>query len=174
MHDESLERLFGRPDRVGECTDRELADLGIPSLAAALDALPAPALLDVELKESPLDSFFSDLVRARGQGAEGVVISSFSPDTLRGVARVAPAWPLWLNVESIDAAAQVHDLPCTGIAAALALLSDECLERWRTAGLEIAAWTARTAGEAAWGRDGRLAALCVEGEALASLRATRR
>ena len=174
MHDETLERLFGRPDRVAEWTDRELADLGIPSLAAALDALPAPALLDVELKEPPLESFFSDLVRARGQGAEGVVISSFAPDTLRDVARVAPTWPLWFNVESVDEAAQVHDLPCTGIAAALALLNDERLERWRAAGLEIVAWTARTAEEAAWGRDVRLTALCVEGEALASLRGARR
>ena len=159
---------------MGECTNRELADLGIPSLAAALEAIPAHVLLDIELKEAPAESFFSDLAGSRGQGAEGVVISSFSPDALRDVARVAPAWPLWLNAESIAEAAKVLDLPCTGIAAALALLSDERLERWRASGLEIAAWTARTAEAAAWGRDARLTALCVEGEALASLRGTRR
>ena len=53
LHDETLERVQGRPERADELTAAALEDLGIPSLADVLAALPRRAFLDVELKGGP-------------------------------------------------------------------------------------------------------------------------
>jgi glycerophosphoryl diester phosphodiesterase len=50
LHDETLKRVYGRPDRVDELTVEPLEAVGIPTLADALAAIPRRAFLDVELK----------------------------------------------------------------------------------------------------------------------------
>jgi glycerophosphoryl diester phosphodiesterase len=46
LHDETLDRLWNVPRRVGELTLAELSELGIPSLAEALDAIPVQVMVD--------------------------------------------------------------------------------------------------------------------------------
>ena len=46
VHDETLERLWGVPRRVGEATLAETRELGVPELAEALDAIEAQVMLD--------------------------------------------------------------------------------------------------------------------------------
>jgi glycerophosphoryl diester phosphodiesterase len=46
LHDETLDRLWNVPRRVGELTIAELNELGIPSLAEALDAIPVQVMVD--------------------------------------------------------------------------------------------------------------------------------
>ena len=46
LHDETLDRLWNVPRRVGELTIAELGAIGIPSLAEALDAIPVQVMVD--------------------------------------------------------------------------------------------------------------------------------
>ena len=50
-HDETLERVFGRAERVADLAPAELAAAGMPTLRETLAALPPLAFLDIELKE---------------------------------------------------------------------------------------------------------------------------
>ena len=174
VHDETLDRLFGVPRRVRELSATELADLGVPTLAEALAAMPAATLIDLELKEQPTDALFTTLVAARGAEAEGVVVSSFYPGVLRVVEERAPDWSRWLNAETAAEAEQATALGCVGLSVLMDLLNDANISRWREAGLEIAAWTLRSVEGAAWASDLRLTALCVEGEGVTAARAATR
>ena len=136
--------------------------------------MPATTLIDLELKEQPTDDFFAILVAARGLEAEGIVVSSFYPGVLRAVQERAPGWSRWLNAESAEEAEQATQLGCVGLSVAMELLNDANINRWRDAGLEVAAWTLRGEQGAAWASDLRLTALCVEGEGVAAARAATR
>jgi len=174
VHDETLDRLFGVPQRVSRLSVGELAGLGVPTLAEALAAMPATTLIDLELKEQPTDDFFATLATARGPEAEGVVLSSFHPGVLRAVAERAPGWSRWLNAETTAEAEQATALGCVGVSVAMELLNDANINRWCGAGLEVAAWTLRGVQGAAWASDLRLTALCVEGEGVTAARAATR
>jgi glycerophosphoryl diester phosphodiesterase len=174
VHDETLDRLYGVPRRVSELFVTDLAEIGIPTLAQALVAMPTTTLIDLELKEQPTDALFTTLVAARGAEAEGVVLSSFSPSVLRAVEGHAPHWSRWLNAESAAEAEEAARLGCDGLSVAMDLLSDANLSRWNEAGLEIAAWTLRDAADAAWASDLRLTALCAEGDGATAARAATR
>ena len=174
VHDETLDRLFGVPRRVSELSVHELAEIGVPTLSNVLAAMPATTLIDLELKELPTDSLFAAIVGARGASAEGIVLSSFHPAVLRRVEERAPSWPRWLNAETAAEAEQANALGCVGLSVSMELLNDANINRWRAAGLEVAAWTVRDVQGAEWASDPRLTALCVEGEGIsAALAATR-
>ena len=174
VHDETLERLFGVPRRVGELSATKLAEIGVPTLTDVLAAMPATTLIDLELKEQPTDTLFPALVAARGPEAEGVVVSSFYPRVLRTVEERAPSLARWLNAETAADADQATALGCVGVSVAMELLSDASISRWRDAGLEVAAWTLRGVQGAEWASDLRLTALCVEGEGVTAARAATR
>jgi myo-inositol-1(or 4)-monophosphatase/deoxyribonuclease-2 len=174
VHDETLERLFGVPRRVGELSATKLAEIGVPTLTDVLAVMPATTLIDLELKEQPTDTLFAALVAARGPEAEGVVVSSFYPRVLRTVEERAPSLARWLNAETAADADQATALGCVGVSVAMELLSDASISRWRDAGLEVAAWTLRGVQGAEWASDLRLTALCVEGEGVTAARAATR
>jgi glycerophosphoryl diester phosphodiesterase len=46
IHDETLDRLWNVPRRVAELTIGELGEIGVPSLAEALDAIPVQVMVD--------------------------------------------------------------------------------------------------------------------------------
>jgi glycerophosphoryl diester phosphodiesterase len=174
VHDETLDRLFGVPRRVSELSVHELAEIGVPTLSDVLAAMPAATLIDLELKELPTDSLFDAIVGARGASAEGIVLSSFHPAVLRRVEERAPSWPRWLNAETAAEAEQTNALGCVGLSVSMELLNDANINRWRAAGLEVAAWTIRDVQGAEWASDPRLTALCVEGEGITAARAATR
>jgi glycerophosphoryl diester phosphodiesterase len=174
VHDETLDRLFGVPRRVSELSVHELAEIGVPTLSDVLAAMPATTLIDLELKELPTDSLFAAIVGARGASAEGIVLSSFHPAVLRRVEERAPSWPRWLNAETAAEAEQANALGCVGLSVSMELLNDANINRWRAAGLEVAAWTIRDVQGAEWASDPRLTALCVEGEGITAARAATR
>ena len=174
VHDETLDRLFEVPRRVSELSVKELAEIGVPTLSDVLAAMPATTLIDLELKELPTDSLFAAIVGARGASAEGIVVSSFHPAVLRRVEERAPSWPRWLNAETAAEAEQANALGCVGLSVSMELLNDANINRWRAAGLEVAAWTIRDVQGAEWASDPRLTALCVEGEGITAARAATR
>ncbi len=168
LHDETLQRVQGRPDRVDALTADELEAHGIPTLADALIAIGRRAFLDVELKGDHDRAVVEVLASGRGADLRNAVVSSFATATLERVAGLAPAWPRWLNSETLDALdiASATELGCRGIASWWEALHPDSIRQAHAAGLEVAAWTIRR--RTTFDRLSRLgvAAACVEAAAL--------
>ena len=145
IHDETLERVQGRPEAVADLTAAELEALGVPTLAAVLDAVPRRAFLDVELKGSHGRATVDVLTGGRGPGLERAVVSSFEPASLEVVARLAPAWPRWLNSVDLEPSsiARAVDLECRGISTSWRMIDRRSAARVRDLGLDLVAWTVR-------------------------------
>jgi glycerophosphoryl diester phosphodiesterase len=167
-HDETLTRVHGVDRRVDELTADELEDLGIPTLVAALTAIPRRAFLDVELKGDPGRGAFEALVAGRGAGLQRAVVSSFEPGTLERIGGFAPGWPRWLN--AIDASpatiATAVELGCRGISVEWHAIDRAAMVRARTAELEVAAWTVRRRPTVERLERLGVGAVCVEAAAL--------
>lgn len=168
LHDDTLQRVQGRPERPGDLTAEVLGELGVPTLADVLAAVPRRAFLDVELKGDPGRAVVEVLAAGRGADLHAALVSSFEPEPLERVAGLAPAWPRWLNTVDLEPATISHalELRCQGIAADWRSIDPGSAQRVRAAGLVLAAWTVkrRTTFQ-------RLAALgvtavCVEAAAL--------
>lgn len=145
LHDETLGRVQGRPERADALTASELERAGVPTLAAALDAVTGDAFLDVELKGAHGRAVVEVLAAGRGPSFPNAVVSSFETDTLDRIGRLVPAWPRWLNTEDLSAetVATAQDLGCRGIAAEWRVIDRGSAARVRAAGLDLAAWTVR-------------------------------
>jgi len=168
LHDETLERVVGRPERPEQLPARALEDLGVPTLADVLAALPRRAFLDVELKVDVGPAVVEVLAAGRGPNLDRAVVSSFEPAALERVARKAPAWPRWLNRRDLEPAsiALALELDCVAIAAEWHAIDPRSAARVRSAGLDLVAWTVRR--RPTFDRLARLGVLgvCVEGAAL--------
>jgi glycerophosphoryl diester phosphodiesterase len=168
LHDETLERVQGRSEPARDLRARDLEDLGVPSLANALAALPHRAFLDVDLKSRHDRAVVEVLAAGRGPGLVNAVVSSFEPDTLERIAGLVPLWPRWLNARDLEPAtiATATELECQAISVEWHAIDRDSLARARAADLQVAAWTVRRRATAA--RLGRLGlvATCVEAAAL--------
>lgn len=168
LHDETLERVQGRPERVDDLPARALEDLGVPTLASVLAALPHRAFLDVELKGRHDRAVVEVLAAGRGPGLVNAVVSSFDVHTLKRIAGLVPLWPRWLNTHDLEPAtiAIATDLECSVISVEWHAIDRDGLDRARAADLQVAAWTVRRRATAA--RLARLGvvATCVEAAAL--------
>jgi glycerophosphoryl diester phosphodiesterase len=167
-HDETLERVQRRSDRLDGLTAAALEDLGIPTLRDALAAIGPRPFLDVELKENVGRAAVEVLAAGRGPGLERAVVSSFDPGTLESIARLAPAWPRWLNCWTLDRSivATALELGCRGIALEWRAVDGGTVGLATSAGLEVASWAVRR--RPTFERLARLGvvAVCVDGPAL--------
>lgn len=167
-HDETLERVFGRPERVDSLTAQALGDLGVPALADVLGTVGRRPFLDVELKVDPGSVAVEVLAAGRGPGLTRAVVSSFHPAALERVAHLAPRWPRWLNCEALDAGtvADALALGCRGVAVEWRAIDPGSVRRAQAAGLDVASWTVHR--RPTFDRLARLGvvAVCVEGRAL--------
>jgi glycerophosphoryl diester phosphodiesterase len=168
LHDETLARVQRRPERVDQVTARDLEDLGVPSLADALAAIPHRVQLDVELKGRHDRVVVEVLAAGRGPGLVNAVVSSFDPDTLERVAGLAPAWPRWLNTRDLSTSTirRAVELGCQAIAVDFHAIDRGSIGAARARDLEIVAFTVRRRDT--FGRLQRLGviAACVEAAAL--------
>lgn len=161
-HDLNLTRVAGRRARVGELTAAELAaigldgtDVGVPTLAAALDVLrDVPVMIEVKQ------------VRPRGGRLERTIaallddhpgpccVASFNPASVRWFRRQRPRIVRVLTASpSLDLRlprvlrrrlAQLRDVPSVEPAAVsyeLAGLPNPVTDGWREAGGALIAWT---------------------------------
>jgi glycerophosphoryl diester phosphodiesterase len=168
LSDETLNRVHGVDARVDQLTASQLADHGVASLEAILTALPRRAFLDVELKGSHGRATVDVLIGGRGPGLERAVISSFEPASLEVVARLAPAWPRWLNSLDLEppSVARAVELECRGISTSWRVIDKRSVVRVRSEGLDLIGWTVRR--RPTYRRLERLgvAAVCAEAHAL--------
>lgn len=145
LHDETLTRVQGRPERVDALDAVALADLGIPALADVLATVARGAFLDVELKGRHDRAVVEVLAAGRGADLRHAVVSSFEADTLERIGGLAPLWPRWLNADDLTPStiARALELGCRGIASEWRAIDAAAMARARAADLEIAAWTIR-------------------------------
>ena len=169
LHDETLSRVQRRPGRVGALRDAELAAAGVPTLAAALAAVPAGAFLDVELKADNHGAGTGAALRAaRGESPDRAVVSSFDVRILARVGGSRPGWRRWLNVRDLRPATIeiASGLGCVGVACAWRAINERGIDRVRTAGLVLAAWTVSNAVTSRRLERAGIEAVVAEGEAL--------
>ncbi len=168
LHDATLRRVQGRPERAADLSPAELGAAGIPTLREVLAAVPAGAFLDVELKGDPGLAPIDVLEAARGGSVARTVVSSFEPATLAAVGRARPAWPRWLNAEDLSAATieRAVELGCVAVSADWRAIDERGVDRARSRGLDVAAWTVRRRRTAERLERLGVVALCVEGPAL--------
>lgn len=168
LHDETLKRVHGRPERASALTAAQLEVHGVPTLEEVLAALPHRAFLNVELKDDPGRAVVEILAAYRGADLHDAVISSFEPSILRRIAGLAPAWPRWLNCWDLDPAtiATAVALECRVVSAEWHAITPASVARVHAAGLEVAAWTVHR--RPTFERLAKLGviAICVEGAAL--------
>jgi glycerophosphoryl diester phosphodiesterase len=169
LHDETLERVQGRPDAVADLTAEALRGAGIPALADVLATLPAEAFLDVELKGEGHGKATADVLRAgRGKAPDAAAISSFDAATLREMGRLLPDWPRWLNSADLgtDTIASATSLGCRAVAVQWKAITASAFKHARAAGLEVVAWTLTRPPSVERLRQMGVVAVCVEGPAL--------
>ncbi len=168
LHDETLTRVQGRPERVDALPSATLGELGVPTLQDVLVALPRGAFLDVELKGFHDRTIVEVLAAGRGADLRRAVVSSFEAETLERVGSLAPTWPRWLNADDLSPAtvARAVELRCRGIAAEWHAIDGAAMRRARAADLEVAVWTVRRRSTFARLAALGVAAICVEAAAL--------
>lgn len=167
-HDDTLQRVHGRPEAVAALQSGELSDIGVPSLADVLAAVGRHPFLDVEIKVDGGLAVVEVLAAGRGPELHRAVVSSFDPRALVSIAHRAPGWPRWLNTVTLDRAVLrvALELGCRGVAVDWRALGPASVGLARRAGLEVAAWTVRR--RSMFDRLAGLGviAVCVEGAAL--------
>ncbi len=167
-HDATLARVHGRPERVDSMTAAALGGLGVPTLAEVLATVGRRVFLDIELKGDPGAAVVGVLAAGRGPALEHAVVSSFERAALERVARLAPAWPRWLNASWLDGAtlATARDLGCRAVALDWRAIDERAVETAQAAGLEVASYTVRR--RTTFDRLARLGviAICAEAAAL--------
>ncbi|HET9085102.1 MAG TPA: glycerophosphodiester phosphodiesterase [Candidatus Limnocylindrales bacterium] len=144
-HDDTLSRVFGRTSRLDAMTARDLEDVGVPTLADALAIIPHSATINVDLKGLHDRAVVETLAAGRGPGLVNGVISSFLPETLERIGRLAPGWPRWLNARHVSADT-IHtalSLGCQAVSLEFHAIDPDSFEAARSAGLDVAAWTVR-------------------------------
>jgi len=168
LHDETLERVQGRPERPEALSVGELGGAGIPTLADILEAAGGTPFLDVELKGEPVAAVIPVLEAARGTSLPRTVVSSFETETLEWLAAQRPGWPRWLNAMDPGPAtvALAVELGCAGLSVEWTTIDEGAMRRARKAGLDVAAWTVRRRATAARLERLGVVALCVEASAL--------
>lgn len=168
IHDATLERTHGRADRVDAIADRELEDLGIPTLEQVLATVGPRPFLDVELKVDVGPAAVQVLAAGRGPELHRAVVSSFDHGTLEHLGHRAPDWPRWLNTTRLgpEEIAAALDLGCRGLAVEWHALNPRTVGAARSAGLEVAAWTVRRRPTLRRLEGLGVVAVCVEAAAL--------
>lgn len=168
IHDATLARVQRVEARVDELSADELEVHGVPTLEAVLATLPRRAFLDVELKGDPGRAAVDVLTAGRGPRLERAVVSSFEPDTLERVGRLAPSWPRWLNAMDLSPGTirVAMELECRGISAEWRAIDPAAMARARAAEVDVAAWTVRRRPTAARLERLGVVAICAEAAAL--------
>lgn len=167
LHDPSLERVQRVDARPAELTALELAGLGIPTLAEVLERVPRRAFLDVELKADLGRAVVEVLAAGRGAELRRAVVSSFEVTAIERIRGLAPAWPCWLNRDTLRPGdvRLARELGCVGVSVDWHAIDAAGLDRAWALDLEVAAWTVRDPRVARRLEAAGVVALCVEGRA---------
>lgn len=164
VHDPTLRRLAGRPDRVGRLTAAELADVAVagtdqtvPSLAGALDRLgDAPTMVEVKVARPGLARLAAAVATVLDAHRGPVCVASFHPGVLTWFRRHRPHVLRVLTSAAADqlslpgpfarrlaGLAPLDRVDPQAVSYGLAGLPNPGVDRWRAAGGTVLAWTVR-------------------------------
>jgi len=168
VHDETLARVHGRPERVDQLPATELAAVGVATLAEVLDVIGPRAFLDVEFKAPPTTAALDVLRARRGEDPLQTAVSSFYSEIVASLTQARVPWPIWLNSRTLSPGVieAARDLGCSGVSANWRAIDSLTAAAVLGAGLTLAAWTVRRPDT--FRRLERLgvSAMCVEAAAL--------
>lgn len=174
LHDETLARVQRMPLTCSTLTAAQLAEHGVPTLAAVLGAIGCDPFLDVELKE-PVQGAIDVLELERGRVEDdgrsvvrNTVLSSFHAPILAWLRAKRPAWVRWLNANDLspDTIKLATSLGCQAISVTWQSIDAVGVARAAEAGLAVAAWTVRDADDYRRLEALGVTAVCVEAGAL--------
>ena len=173
LHDATLARVQGRPERADSLTAAQLRELGVPTLADVLSACGPEAFLDIELKEDLGTTALEPIRVARGLpdgSLSNAVVSAFEAASISTIRRLAPAVACWLNVDDLESATLdlAVALGCRGISADWRAIDARTAAAAARAGLDLAAFTFTNRRTLARLERLGVVAACVEGAALAA------
>ncbi len=174
LHDETLARVQRVPLTCSTLTTAQLAEHGVPTLAAVLGAIGCDTFLDVEFKE-PVQGAIDVIELERGRVEDdgrsvvrNTVLSSFHAPILAWLRAQRPAWIRWLNAYDLspDTIELATSLGCEAISATWQTIDAAGMARAAEAGLAVAAWTVRDADDYRRLEALGVIAVCVEAAAL--------
>jgi glycerophosphoryl diester phosphodiesterase len=173
LHDDTLARVQGRPERADSLTAAQLREFGVPTLVAVLSACGPDAFLDIELKEDLGATALAPIRAARGLpdgSLSHAVVSAFEPASIATIRRLAPAVTCWLNVDDLEPATidRAIALGCRGTSADWRVIDVRTAAAVARAGLDLAAFTLTNRRTLARLERLGVVAACVEGVAVAA------
>lgn len=155
FHDEDLQRLGGRPDRVDGLTANELKRaVSAPTLQETLTDPAVPRFVNIELKskkklDDSLERRVSDVVK-RNQAQNRVLFSSFNPMSLYRISLYLPDVPRALLVTHEEDSDNHFVLRKMLIAPFLKfhllhlnhhMVTEDAMKVWRARNIPVAVWT---------------------------------
>lgn len=123
---------------IARATPGDLADL--PVLEQVLERYQASAFLDIELKVPGFEATVLSALR-KHPPRRGYVISSFLPDVLLALRKLAPELPLGLIAETSSQLSAWPALPAEFVMPHYTLMDINLTEALRAAGKKIFVWT---------------------------------
>jgi glycerophosphoryl diester phosphodiesterase len=170
FHDETLERMTGRPGRLADRSAAELSQLKlagteetIPTLVEALALIGRRALVQIELKTppggvGPLEQRIHEVIMDHAGPVAMIGFNPYShawfaerfPGVLRGLNSYSYAGDPHLGAEQRQSYAALEHIGLAKphfLALGLDILSSEAAVRRRAAGLPVVAWTVRSPEE---------------------------
>jgi glycerophosphoryl diester phosphodiesterase len=179
FHDETLERVCGRPDRVDETPlavlqdldagswfDPAFADQTIPSLEQALETLAERGLgVVIEIKKAPgaearlADGVLKALAEHWPVAPPAVIVSSFEAKIVTQLRNRAPDVPRALNGRRFSGTLlnRAEELDCVSLHLRHDSLRQPGVTRVKDRGLQLAVWSVEDGGRAGelwrWGVD---------------------
>lgn len=155
FHDEDLQRLAGRSEKVSELTARELKEIAnVPSLKEVLHDPQCPRFANLELKskqklDDPLERKTAEVVKA-AKAESRVLFSSFNPMSLYRVSLHLPDVPRALLVSEKETddnpvflrkmwLAPFFSFHCLNLEAQM--VTEERMAVWRQRKIPVAVWT---------------------------------
>jgi glycerophosphoryl diester phosphodiesterase len=147
IHDDTLDRTFGRSGRVEEMTEAELLAVGLPSLQQVIDASQGRWRLLVEIKHprshryEGVEQLLVDQLRRNGILEQTVVIS-FDRTTLEILHALEPSLATgFLTSKKTDPARARDELGVRYYCPDFRLVDAEVARATHQAGLKLSVWT---------------------------------
>lgn len=153
IHDETLLRTHGLPERVDAMDAKALEALGVPLLATVLWRYVAEMRLFVEAKTADAALAAAaqmELLLASGVERDALILISFDHEALARAKDLYPALTIGASYGSPPDVAEASALPCMPrwLPVRAECITAEIAQAARSAGLSLVAWTVNTQEEA--------------------------
>lgn len=150
IHDDTLDRTYGRPGEVRKMTSAELREIGVPMLSDVL-ALPTDCKLVVEIKHPKggrhegIEQILVDQLQRAGAEDRAIVIS-FDETSLKKMEQIEPELPTGLlySGKPIDPKQVKQELGIDYLGPHFGAVTQSYVRKAHEAGLKVNPWTVNT------------------------------